>query len=66
MTAGSSLESLGLESTDDERSKQYQLLQRRIDLLVSGEKDLTAVLATIACELHHGFDYYHWTVSCRY
>ena len=53
---------LPLKSSDLERQKRYEQLQERISLLIEGEKDLIAVLATIACELHHAFDYYHWTV----
>ncbi|MCB1458818.1 MAG: GAF domain-containing protein [Nitratireductor sp.] len=33
----------------------------RIGALVEGEEDDIAKMATIACELHHAFDRFHWT-----
>jgi len=39
----------------------YMDVRRRIDALLDGETDWTAAMATVACELHHSFDYYHWT-----
>lgn len=39
----------------------YTDVRRRIDALLDGETDWTAAMATVACELHHSFDYYHWT-----
>ena len=53
---------LPLHSSDTERQTHYEQLQQRISLLIAGERDLIAVLATIACELHHAFSYFHWTV----
>jgi len=29
--------------------------------LIEGETDVIAVMATVACELHHRFDHFHWT-----
>ena len=51
-----------LDASDEERRNYYLQTQQRISFLVEGEKDLTACLATVACELHHTFEYYHWTV----
>ncbi len=34
---------------------------RRISALVAGETDEIALMATIACELHHAFPYFNWT-----
>ena len=34
---------------------------QRITALVSGETDEIALMATIACELHHAFPYFNWT-----
>ncbi|MEY3394143.1 MAG: hypothetical protein RL346_379 [Verrucomicrobiota bacterium] len=34
---------------------------QRIAALVSGETDEIALMATIACELHHAFPYFNWT-----
>jgi L-methionine (R)-S-oxide reductase len=34
---------------------------QRILALVAGETDEVALMATVACELHHGFPYFNWT-----
>lgn len=34
---------------------------QRILALVVGETDEIALMATVACELHHGFPYFNWT-----
>lgn len=39
------------------RADVYQ----RISALVAGETDEVALMATVACELHHGFPYFNWT-----
>ena len=33
----------------------------RITSILDGEDDWIAAMATVACELHHAFDHYHWT-----
>lgn len=33
----------------------------RIKGLLEGETDWVAAMATVVCELHHGFDHFHWT-----
>ena len=35
--------------------------QERISALIHGETDAVAIMATIACELHHHFPHFHWT-----
>jgi GAF domain-containing protein len=40
--------------------EQYDSLFRRLDALCRGENDPVALMATIACELYHGFDTFHW------
>lgn len=40
---------------------QYQDVLRRIDALLEGEDDWVAAMATVACELHHAFEHFHWT-----
>ncbi len=47
----------------DEREKQesYDLALRNIRSLIVDETDLTAVMATVACELHHGMNHFDWT-----
>ena len=36
-------------------------LQSRIAALLDGENDWIAALATVACEVHHSSDRFHWT-----
>ena len=55
------LESLPHPSPVPEREAQYADLQSRISGLLTGEGDWISALATIACELHHAFDAFHWT-----
>ncbi len=47
------------ETTD--RATPYEAVLQRIDALLDGEDDWIAAMATVAGELHHAFDYYHWT-----
>lgn len=44
-----------------ERAAQYKTVLRHIDALLDGEDDWTAAMATVASELHHAFDDFHWT-----
>jgi GAF domain-containing protein len=39
----------------------YDAVLQRVKDLIAGETDLIAVMATVACELHHTFDYFDWT-----
>ena len=41
----------------------YSDVLSRIDALIGEEDtlDWVAIMATVACELHQAFDYYHWT-----
>ncbi len=39
----------------------YEQTLERIDALLSGEIDWIAAMATVVCELHNAFDYFHWT-----
>lgn len=39
----------------------YEQVRRDIAALIEGETDVIAVMATVACELHHRFDYFDWT-----
>lgn len=43
------------------RAEKYTEVEARIAALIDGEKDAVAVMATVACELHHAFEYFHWT-----
>ena len=46
---------------DEDKQKLYDRALERIGGLIAGEDDLIAVMATVACELYHGFDYFDWT-----
>ncbi len=48
-------------SLQDTREETYLAVMNRLDLLLEGEHDWTAALATVACELHHAFSHFHWT-----
>lgn len=47
--------------TTSERTVRYEDVLSRILALLEGENDWIAAMATVACELHHAFDHYHWT-----
>jgi len=44
-----------------EREDTYRRVQEAIHSLLEGEDDWVAAMATVACELHHAFDHFHWT-----
>ncbi len=48
-----------LQLTD--KQDAYKEVFQRIKALLEGQIDWISAMATIACELHHAFDYYHWT-----
>ena len=52
---------LPVTASDDERRARYDEVLLRITGLLDGETDEIARLATVVCELHHAFAYYHWT-----
>ncbi len=39
----------------------YDDLRRRVAALVEGEEDAVALMATVACEVHHADDRFDWT-----
>lgn len=39
----------------------YQDLSKRISALTEGEADVVALMATVACEVHHSDDRFDWT-----
>lgn len=47
--------------TVSDKADVYAETRRRIDALLDGQTDWIAAMATVACELHHSFDYYDWT-----
>lgn len=54
----------GIVEHDEKRAK-YMGLTERIWLLIDQSTDWVAAMATMVCELHSAFDYYHWTGSYR-
>lgn len=47
--------------TATDKAGRYQDTRRRIGALLDEQTDWVAVMATVACELHHSFDHYDWT-----
>lgn len=45
----------------EQKEEIYQQVTRAIKATLEGETDLIASMATIACLLHHSFDYFFWT-----
>lgn len=43
------------------KAECYREVRKRIEALVEGETDEIALMATVACELHVGLKYFHWT-----
>jgi len=39
----------------------YPVLAQTIAALTEGEDDVVSLMATVACEVHHADDRYHWT-----
>lgn len=52
---------LPLLATPDERLDAYRDIRARIESLLTDEDDWIAAMATVACELHHSIEYFHWT-----
>lgn len=44
-----------------QRAQRYAEVRAAIDSLLEHEDDWVSAMATVACELHHGFGYFHWT-----
>ena len=40
---------------------RYREIRAAIESLLEGEDDWVAAMATVVCELHHGFGHYDWT-----
>ncbi len=47
--------------TPEDKRQSYNVVLDRVEHLIEGETDLIAVMATVACELHHAFDAFDWT-----
>lgn len=55
------MQQLPLTATAPERAARYQEVRRTIASLLEDEGDWVSAMATVACELHHAFGYFHWT-----
>ena len=44
-----------------DRRARYREVRERIEALLDEELDWVAAMATVVCELHHGFEHYDWT-----
>ncbi|HSW02082.1 MAG TPA: GAF domain-containing protein [Sedimentisphaerales bacterium] len=47
--------------TPQDKRQLYNVVLDRVRHLIEGETDLIAVMATVACELHHAFGTFDWT-----
>lgn len=45
----------------EQKEETYRRVTEEIRAVLEGETDLVASMATIACLLHHSFDYFFWT-----
>ncbi len=52
---------LPLQAGATARVERYKEVLTRIQCLLEEETDWVAAMATVVCELHHAFAYYHWT-----
>jgi GAF domain-containing protein len=59
-------DSLPAQSDDAARAAHYALVTQSIEALIEGEQDWVAAMATVCCELHHAFEYMHWTGFYRH
>lgn len=50
-----------LAGVQQDRDAAYKTVLQHIDALLEGEDDWIAAMATVACELHHAFEHFHWT-----
>ncbi len=47
--------------SDEVRAAAYAQLAEDLKSILEDEQDWVAAMATVACELHHRFRYFHWT-----
>ncbi len=52
---------LPIDADDPQRLDTYDDVRARIHSLLADEDDWISAMATVVCELHHSFRYYHWT-----
>ena len=44
-----------------DRLERYAALEKGLAAMLEGEHDPIVIMSSVACELHHAFDYFHWT-----
>ena len=52
---------LPLDAPDEARAAHYREVTSSIFAILDGEPDWIVAMATVACELHHAFAFFHWT-----
>lgn len=52
---------LPIDAPPADRAARYDEVLADIHAILDGEDDWIAAMATVACELHHAFDWYDWT-----
>jgi L-methionine (R)-S-oxide reductase len=55
------LEPLALHADPDSKRQHYSVVFDNIKALLDADADWVAGMATLVCELHQSFAYYHWT-----
>lgn len=55
------LAKLLVTSNAEERRARYEQVWEAVAALLGDDSDWIAAMATTACELHHAFEYFHWT-----
>ncbi|MFK7928620.1 MAG: GAF domain-containing protein, partial [Myxococcota bacterium] len=54
-------EPLPAHASSEARAQRHAAVLLTVKSLLADEEDWIAALATIACELHHAFEGWHWT-----
>ncbi|MFN3198794.1 MAG: GAF domain-containing protein [Bradymonadia bacterium] len=52
---------LPVTAPESERLQRHQEVSESLNALLDGEDDWISALCTVVCELHHAFEYFHWT-----
>jgi GAF domain-containing protein len=52
---------LPVDASADDKRATYARVRQAIDALLEDEDDWVSAMATVVCELHHAFAYFHWT-----
>ncbi len=52
---------LSVQASAEARRARHAEVRETIEALLEGEDDWVAAMATVVSELHHAFEYFHWT-----